>query len=56
MMTTINKDSKIVVKFAWWLVPYMHMLAFFCHMSGRIPDWEKFNRRVKKAIRFKIVD
>lgn len=53
---TIDKEAKIVARFAWWLKPYMHVLAFLCFVTNQQPDWDKFERTVKKAIRLKIVD
>lgn len=39
------------VRTAWWLVPYLHALAFFAAISGREPDLEKFRAVVDRALK-----
>ncbi len=44
----------IEVHLAWWFYPYVYTLKFFCLTFGMEPDWEKVDRVIKRAARFRI--
>lgn len=45
----------VSVRFAWWLRPYLAALGFFCAMHGTLPDWNKLERVVQRAVRVKVL-
>ena len=46
--------SRVEIRFAWWLEPYLHTLVFFCHLFGTLPDMAKLERVIRRAIRLRI--
>lgn len=44
-------ELKLSVKFAWWLKPYLRVLAFFCVMAGTLPDQAKLEAKILRAMR-----
>jgi len=42
---------KLSVRFAWWLKPYLRVLAFCCVLAGTVPDQEKLEAKIKRAMR-----
>lgn len=51
----MNDEMDIEVSLAWWLEPYMHLLAFFCLITNSDFDEDKYIRTVQRAIRLKPV-
>jgi hypothetical protein len=47
-------QMKLVVTFAWWLKPYIRVLACCCVLAGRMPDQAKLAAKVKRATRITI--
>ncbi|MFM0330666.1 hypothetical protein [Paraburkholderia strydomiana] len=45
---------KLSVTFAWWLKPYVYMLAICAVLVGATPDRDKLARVVKSATRVKV--
>lgn len=50
-----SETVTVEVSLAWWAVPYINTLAFFCNLMGAEPDWEKVERVIRRAIRTKVV-
>lgn len=48
-------EFRLECRIAWWLPPYLRLLAFFCWLHGSEPDWEKLERKIKAAVRTRIV-
>ncbi|PQV50983.1 hypothetical protein [Paraburkholderia sp. BL21I4N1] len=42
---------KLSVSFAWWLNPYLRVLAICCILSGNAPDRAKLEAKIKRAMR-----
>ncbi|MGT2433520.1 hypothetical protein ACU4HD_40790 [Cupriavidus basilensis] len=42
---------KLSVRYAWWLKPYLRVLAFCCVVAGTQPDQEKLEAKIRRAIR-----
>lgn len=42
---------KLSVTFAWWLKPYLRVLAPCCLLSGNMPDQAKLQAKIKRAMR-----
>jgi hypothetical protein len=42
---------RLSVTFAWWLKPYLRMLAICCVLSGNEPDPVKLQAKIKRATR-----
>jgi hypothetical protein len=49
-------QSKITMhlSFAWWLRPYLRVLAICCVLAGSMPDHEKLEAKVKRAMRITV--
>jgi hypothetical protein len=45
---------KLSVTFAWWLKPYIYLLAICAVLAGATPDRDKLARVVKTATRVKV--
>lgn len=37
-------------RFAWWLFPYLHLLAFFCGLHQAEPRWDRLWRLMLRGI------
>ncbi|WP_316150449.1 hypothetical protein [Cupriavidus sp. BIC8F] len=53
-MPTGTPQVKLSVRFAWWLKPYLKLLAFCCVLAGRLPDQAKLEAKIKRAMRIVI--
>ena len=42
----------VSIRLAWWFVPYVRLLVFFCNVSGGAPDPDKLRRIFKAAVRY----
>lgn len=42
------------VSVAWWLRPYLGVLAFFCVLLQREPDPDKLERTIRRAIKVRV--
>lgn len=42
------------VSFAWWLKPYLYVLAFCCVMAGTRLDEVKLVAKIKRATRITV--
>lgn len=40
-------------KFAWWVLPYLCILALICAITDSDPDIERMNYWIDRGIRFK---
>lgn len=49
-------QSKITmhVSFAWWLKPYIYVLAACCILAQREPDPSKLEAKIKRAMRITV--
>ncbi|MFM0256087.1 hypothetical protein [Paraburkholderia sediminicola] len=45
------QQIKLSVTFAWWLKPYLRVLAICCILSGNVPDPAKLQAQIKRAMR-----
>lgn len=45
----------IELRWAWWFMPYIKTLIFFCQITGGYPDTEKLERIVARAAKTRIV-
>ncbi|WP_175837089.1 hypothetical protein [Burkholderia anthina] len=43
--------SEIQISFAWWLKPYLFVLAWFCVVTGQGADEAKLEAKIKRAMR-----
>jgi len=41
---------KLSVTIAWWLRPYLLVLAFFCVLTRNVPDQAKLEAMIKRAL------
>jgi hypothetical protein len=46
-----QQQFKLSVAFAWWLKPYLSVLAICCILSGNVPDQVKLQAQIKRAMR-----
>lgn len=46
-----NSEIKLSVRYAWWLKPYLRVLAFCCVMAGTLPDQAKLEAKIRRAVR-----
>lgn len=44
----------LVVKFKWWVMPYIKTLILFCRMTNQEPDWEKLEKIINHAIKVRV--
>lgn len=51
MMAT--NRMKVNIYLAWWLVPYIHILVFFCKLMGTEPDDQKLTKVIERGIKVK---
>ncbi|MFT0167497.1 hypothetical protein ACLKMY_00515 [Paraburkholderia mimosarum] len=47
----MQSDIKLSVTFAWWLKPYLFVLAFFCVLTRNAPDPAKLEANIKRGMR-----
>lgn len=47
-----ERNLTIQIRLAWWFIPWLRGLLFFCGLMGREPDLKKVQAMVKRAIRF----
>lgn len=45
------QQIKLSVSFAWWLKPYLCVLAACCVLAGTVPDQAKLEAKIKRAMR-----
>jgi hypothetical protein len=50
-----NTEMEIEVSVAWWVGPYINILAFLCTVTGSEPDMAKVERVIQRGIRLKAV-
>ena len=50
-MAGIVTEVKISVRMAWWLKPYLRLLAFCCVLAGTQPDQAKLEAKIRRAMR-----
>jgi hypothetical protein len=48
------QQIKLSIHIAWWLKPYLHVLAFFCVLTCNVPDQMKLSAKIKRAMRVTI--
>ncbi|MBR8344665.1 hypothetical protein [Burkholderia ambifaria] len=46
--------SEIHISCAWWLKPYLYVLAWFCVLTGNVVDEAKLEAKIKRAMRVTI--
>lgn len=46
---------RLEVRYAWWLMPYVYTLAFFCALFAAEPNQEKLNRILNRAVTVRAV-
>jgi hypothetical protein len=54
-MATITVTVHLRIRYAWWLCPYLCILATLAELLDREPDVDKVDRMVKRGIRVEIV-
>lgn len=42
------------VRPAWWLMPYVHILAWLSAITDREPHWERVNRVLRRGLKMTI--
>lgn len=42
------------VKLAWWVLPWLHTLIFFCQLMEREPDYEKVMAVMRRGTRVSV--
>ena len=47
----MQTEMKLSVTFAWWLKPYLRLLAWFCVLTGNEADLAKLEAKIKRAMR-----
>jgi tRNA pseudouridine-54 N-methylase len=45
------QQIRLSVTFAWWLKPYLRVLAICCVLAGTLPDEAKLMAKIKRAMR-----
>lgn len=45
----------IEVSIAWWVSPYINVLAFICALTGSEPDMHKVERVIQRGIKLRAV-
>jgi hypothetical protein len=50
----MEQQVKLSVTFAWWLKPYLSVLAVCCVLAGTLPDEAKLLAKIKRAIRLTV--
>ena len=48
-------NIEIEYRFAWWMRWYTHALLQFCLIFGTTPDFDKLQRMLVRAARWRIV-
>ncbi|MGP8437170.1 hypothetical protein ACT2FY_13000 [Paraburkholderia fungorum] len=46
-----QQQFRLSVTFAWWLKPYLRVLAICCILSRSVPDQAKLRAKIKRATR-----
>lgn len=47
----MKQDFRLSVTIAWWLKPYLFVLALLCVMTGRVANQAKLEATIKRAMR-----
>ncbi len=50
-----NITVRLEPRYAWWLMPYLRTLEFFCVVCATEPNPEKLSRVIKRAVRVRVV-
>ncbi|MBP0714825.1 hypothetical protein ABXK61_16080 [Burkholderia sola] len=51
---SMKQDFRLNVTIAWWLKPYLFVLALLCVVTGRVADQAKLEATIKRAMRVTI--
>jgi len=43
------------VRIAWWFKPYTLALCFVAALTRAEPDWQKFERVIKRAVKLELI-
>jgi hypothetical protein len=50
-----DADLHLEISVAWWVKPYIYLVAFFCMLANREPDEAKLERMILRGIKMKVV-
>lgn len=53
-MADMTAVIRLRVAFAWWLRPYLHLLAWFAFLSDRKPDEAKLKAVIRRGVRLHV--
>lgn len=55
MDKSMNASQMIVtISLAWWILPYLNVVATMCRWMGTEPNWERVAYWVGKSVRIKV--